>query len=105
MSNPGGVRRGKKSSNPSIRLVDDRASGRGVAAGLVERWFFLVWSMCPLNIAVEWGGCFFSEAAFRPGKPVIYLLVMACLSVDKAGEQRQACWKATRSAGVAELCA
>ena len=30
---------------------------------------------------------------------------MACFSVDKAGEQRQACWKATRSAGVVELLA
>jgi hypothetical protein len=33
------------------------------------------------------------------------LFARASLSVERAGEQRQACWNATRSAGVADLCA
>ena len=85
--------------------MGEGGDGGGVGLGLGGGGGGVGWWGGRGGIGVRWGGGFFSEAAFRPGKPVIYLLVMACLSVDKAGEQRQACWKATRSAGVAELCA
>jgi hypothetical protein len=69
---------------------------------LVERWFWRVWSRWPLIIALDRGGCLRRSVGVMPGKLVMKPLRRARCKVDKAGENKAAWAKATRSAGVAE---
>lgn len=54
--------------------------------------------MCPLCVATDWGGYFFKECWFSPGRSVMYCLVSAFSSVLRDGEKRAAWEKATSSA-------
>jgi hypothetical protein len=56
-------------------------------------------------MGMDWGGCLHSRAGVRPGKLVRKLLLRAIASVDRAGENRAAWAKATKSAGVMDLIA
>jgi hypothetical protein len=58
--------------------------------------------MWPLIIAIDLGGCFLSEAEVNPGKFVRNPLERADAKVERAGENKDAWAKATRSAGVAD---
>ena len=61
--------------------------------------------MCPLTIATEVGGCLVNDLDVRPGKFGRKPQSSAWCSVERAGEKRVACAKATNSAGVAECTA
>lgn len=53
-------------------------------------------------MGMDWGGCLRSRAGVRPGKLVRKPFSRAIASVDRAGENRAAWAKATKSAGVAD---
>ncbi len=73
-----------------------------LGGGLVERWFFRVWSRWPLMVETERGGCLRTRADVRPGKPVMRFWSRAVQRVERTGEKRAAWANATSSAGVAE---
>jgi len=39
-----------------------------VTFGLVDHWFWRLWSRCPFTIATDHGGCWHSVCSDRPGK-------------------------------------
>jgi hypothetical protein len=69
---------------------------RGLLAfGLVERRFFRDWSMCPMAVAIKWGGCLRTSFEVSPGKPVTCFKSRAMQSVDREGKKRVAWAMAT----------
>jgi hypothetical protein len=53
-------------------------------------------------MGIDWGGCLHSRAGVRPGKLVRKPFSRAIARVDRAGENRAAWAKATKSAGIAD---
>lgn len=64
----------------------------GVVAGVafVDRMFFLVWSRCPLNIAMESGACWRTSCDVNSGQVVKWPASMALHQVESAGEKQHA---------------
>ena len=58
--------------------------------------------MCPLTVAIEFGGCLFNVMGVKPGKLLMYLRLRAIRNVETTGENNAACANATLSAGVAD---
>ena len=63
--------------------------------GLVDRWFFRVWSICPLIMGMECGGYLRRRAGVRPGKLIRNPFLSAFSNVDNDGEKSAAWAKAT----------
>ena len=76
----------------SARSSASKPGGMGLV-GLVLCLFFLDWSRWPLEVAVEFGGCFLRPARLRPGQSWNWVvLVRAASRVLRTGENRHAWW-------------
>ena len=80
-------------------------NNRPSSLGLVDCWFFLLWSMWPLAVALAWGVCCFRDWEVRPGSPLNQFSSKAFCKVEMTGEYMVACMKATCSFLVAECTA
>lgn len=95
-------------------VASEAAGGRGDGGGgevakgdfgsdvLVERWFWRVWSRCPLIMAIERGGYWRRSWGVSPGNWGRKPFWRAWAKVERAGENKAAWANATSSAGVAE---
>jgi hypothetical protein len=55
--------------------------------------------MWPMVVAMNFGGFLRTSLEVSPGKPVTWFMSSAVKIVERAGENRAACAKATSSAG------
>ena len=94
MSGSGAGWRLSSGSSGSNKVAD------GASCVVVERRFFLTWSMWPLMVAVEIGGFARMVADVRPGKSIRKLRSKAARNVVIEGEKREAWAKFTRAAAV-----
>jgi hypothetical protein len=69
----------------------DAVAGVAVGVeGLVECWFFLIWSRWPCGVAVGFGGYFRTKAEVRLGQVIKWPASMASHHVERAGEKQHA---------------
>lgn len=65
-------------------------AGTLVGVGLVDLWFALSWSKCPLTIAMDRGACFLTRFEVSSGHVVNHPLSIALHQVERTGEKQQA---------------
>jgi hypothetical protein len=80
----------------------DGFGGGGCFGCLCRFWFFLLWSKCPLIVAMDLGGYFARVSFVSPGNPIKKSFRSASAKVVSGGLKSVAWLKATRSAGLAD---
>ena len=64
----------------------------GGGFGFVDRRFWPICRRCPLTVALDFGRCFLTRSAVRPGQVVKKHALMACIQMDGTG-LKAALWR------------